>query len=326
LIPEGCFLQPFLFLLWIWQPMHILVLGSAAGGGFPQWNCHCDTCKGLRENSIQAKARTQSSIAVSADGKSWVLINASPDLRDQINHQPQLWPQDGAKRGTVISSVILTDSQIDHTTGLLTLREGLPLPVYCTDVVYEDLTTSFPLFTMLKHWHGGMQRGVIETDDDSEFSPEGAAGLKFQPVVLESNAPPYSKYRDNIVDGNNIGLKITDTRTGSVLFYAPGCMQANERVKNLLAQADCVLFDGTLWVDEEMIDNGFSNRLGTQMGHMPVNGPKGAIALLNEYAIKRKVLIHINNTNPVLNEGSKAYQALIDQDIELAYDGMQIEV
>ena len=158
--------------------MKILILGAGAGGGFPQWNCHCDNCRGVRDGSIKASPRTQSSIAVSANGTDWVLINASPDLRQQINHTPELWPADKQQqRGTSIRSIILTDSQIDHTTGLLTLREGLPLPVYCTDVVHEDLTTAFPLFTMLKHWHGGLQRHSIDTDCTASFTPQGAEGL-----------------------------------------------------------------------------------------------------------------------------------------------------
>lgn len=304
--------------------MQILILGAGAGGGVPQWNCHCEICAGIRHSNINAQSRTQSSIAVSDNGKDWILINASPDLRHQINHEPKLWPEAGVKRGSGIRSIILTDSQIDHTTGLLTLREGLPLPVHCTDVVYEDLTTGFPLFNMLKHWHGGLQRQVIETEYDAVFKPEGSGSLEFQPVILESNAPPYSKYRDNIVPGNNIGLRITDTKNNKVVFYAPGCMQASPLVKQMLNEADCVLFDGTLWLDDEMIANGFSDRLGTQMGHMPVNGKDGAIALLNQYNIDRKVLIHINNTNPVLNEDSDAYSSLIEQNIELAYDGMEI--
>lgn len=306
--------------------MQILILGSGAGGGVPQWNCHCDICAGIRHGSCDAKPRTQSSIAVSSNGQDWVLINASPDLRQQINDTPKLWPERGVKRGTRIRSIVLTDSQIDHTTGLLTLREGLPLPVHCTDVVYEDLTTGFPLFNMLKHWHGGLQRRAIGTDYESAFAPEGAGDLTFHPVVLESNAPPYSKYRDNIVAGNNIGLKITNKVTGKVLFYAPGCMQASDLVKQMLGQADCVLFDGTLWLDDEMIANGFSERLGTQMGHMPVNGDGGAIDMLNEYDIERKILIHINNTNPVLNENSQENAYLKSKNIELAYDGMEINL
>jgi len=305
--------------------MQILVLGAAAGGGFPQWNCHCDNCRLAREGSPLVRARSQSSIAVSADGNEWVLINASPDLRQQINASPLLWPQDKQmQRGTAIRSIVLTDSQIDHTTGLLTLREGLPLPVYCTDVVYEDLTESFPLFPMLSHWHGGLARQRIGTEYAEAFTPEGANGLIFRPVVLASNAPPYSRYRDNIVDGNNIGLHIEDRENGTSLFYAPGCVQANAQVEQMLSQADCVLFDGTLWLDDEMIRKGFSQRLGSQMGHMPINGPDGTVALLSRFDIGRKILIHINNTNPVLNENSDAHNYVKAHGIELAYDGMLI--
>lgn len=249
-----------------------------------------------------------------------------PDIRQQINQTPLLWPNDPQQqRGTAIKSIILTDSQIDHTTGLLTLREGLPLPVYCTDVVYEDLTTGFPVFNMLKHWHGGLERRSIGTDFEQALQVPEVSGITFKPVVLESNAPPYSSYRDKVVPGNNIGLQIIDDATGKYLFYAPGCVQANPLVLQMLSDAECVLFDGTLWLDDEMIQKGFSNRLGTQMGHMPVNGPDGTIALLGKYDIARKILIHINNTNPVLNEASAAHAYLRENGIEMAYDGMQIK-
>ena len=303
--------------------MQILILGSAAGGGFPQWNCHCDNCAGVRSGSIKAQARTQSSIAVSADGDNWVLINASPDIRQQLNQSPQLWPDD-AQRGTKIRAALLTDSQIDHTTGLLTLREGLPLPVYCTDVVHQDLTTAIPLFNLLHHWHGGLTHHSIGTDHQQSFTIENITGLEFYPVPLESNAPPYSPYRDDIVPGNNIGLKIVDSASGNYLFYAPGIVQSNPVVEEMLSAAECVLIDGTLWLDDEMIKNGFSHKLGSEMGHMPVNGQNGSVALLNQFDIKRKILIHINNTNPILNEDSSAHRYVIDNGVEIATDGMEI--
>lgn len=303
--------------------MQILILGSAAGGGFPQWNCHCANCKGLREGSIKARARTQSSIAVSPDGKNWVLINASPDLRQQINQSPQLWPEQGS-RGTNIRAAILSDSQIDHTTGLLTLREGLPLPVYCTDVVYEDLCGPYPLFNLLEHWHGGLQRRTLGTDPQQSFQIDEIDHLEFYPVPLESNAPPYSPYRDKVVEGNNIGLKIVDTRTGKYLFYVPGIVESNALVEHTLSDASCVLIDGTLWLDDEMIKQGVGTKLGTDMGHMPVNGESGTVALLNRFPIERKILIHINNTNPILNEESPQHQYVIDNGVEIAWDGMEV--
>jgi pyrroloquinoline quinone biosynthesis protein B len=305
--------------------MQILILGSAAGGGFPQWNCHCTNCKGLREGTIQATPRTQSSIAVSSNGKDWALINASPDIRQQLNQSPQLWPEHGS-RGTNIRGAILTDSQIDHTTGLLTLREGLPLDVYCTDVVYEDLSTAFPLFNLLEHWHGGLKFNEIGTKQADAFNVAGVDGIEFIPVTIESNAPPYSRYRDKVVDGNNIGLKIVDTNTGKYLFYLPGIVESTAEVEEILADASCVLIDGTLWLDDEMIAQGVGTKLGSEMGHMPVNGEFGTVALLNKFTIDRKILIHINNTNPILNEQSEQHQFVLDNGVEIATDGMEITI
>ena len=305
--------------------MQILVLGSAAGGGFPQWNCHCTNCKGLRDGTLKATVRTQSSIAVSPNGKDWVLINASPDIRQQINQSPQLWPEQGS-RGTNIRAAILTDSQIDHTTGLLTLREGLPLEVYCSDVVYEDLSTVFPVFNLLEHWHGGLKFNAIDTEKRPPFSVKGVEDIVFEPVIIESNAPPYSRYRDKVVDGNNIGLKIIDKSTGKYLFYLPGIVESNAEVEAILAEASCVLIDGTLWLDDEMIALGVGKKLGSEMGHMPVNGEFGTVALLNKFPIDRKILIHINNTNPILNEESEQHQFVLDNGVEIATDGMEITI
>ncbi|WP_339767361.1 pyrroloquinoline quinone biosynthesis protein PqqB [uncultured Paraglaciecola sp.] len=303
--------------------MKILVLGSAAGGGFPQWNCHCANCKGLRDGTIKATARTQSSIAVSPNGKDWVLINASPDIRQQINQSPQLWPEQG-NRGTNIRGAILTDSQIDHTTGLLTLREGLPLEVYCSDVVYEDLSTVYPLFNLLAHWHGGLHFNKIDTERRPSFNVSGVNGIVFEPVIIESNAPPYSRYRDKVVNGNNIGLKIVDTSSGKYLFYLPGIVESNVEVEQILSKASCVLIDGTLWLDDEMIAQGVGTKLGSEMGHMPVNGEFGTVALLNKFPIERKILIHINNTNPILNEESAEHKFVLDNGVEIATDGLEI--
>jgi len=305
--------------------MKVVVLGSAAGGGFPQWNCHCPNCKGLREGTIKARPRTQSSIAVSANGQDWVLINASPDLRQQINQTPQLWPAD-AKRGTNIRGVVLCDSQVDHSTGLLTLREGLPMDIYCTDVVHQDLSTNYPLFPMLKHWHGGLNFKTISCDHRQPFTVEDVPGLAFHPVLLKSNAPPYSVYRDAIVDGNNIGLKIVDTSSNKALFYAPGIVETTALVEQMLSEADVALIDGTLWLDDEMITAGVGEKLGSEMGHMPVNGPYGSVALLQRFDLARKILIHINNTNPILNEESPQHQFVLDSGVEIAVDGLEIDV
>lgn len=305
--------------------MQILVLGSAAGGGFPQWNCHCEMCKGARNGTINAKPRSQSSIAVSDDGKNWILINASPDIRQQINDNKPLAQADGV-RGSGIGAVIVTDSQIDHTTGLIILREGLPLNLYCTDMVYDDLCQHYPILTMMQHWHGGYQRQAINVSPCDPFIIDCCPQLEFTPVPLQSNAPPYSPHRNNYHIGDSIGLRITDKRHGKSLFYAPGLGITNDEVLQALDQADCAMVDGTLWQDDEMITRGLGSQLGSQMGHMSVAGDNGMIALLSQFPHLRKILIHINNTNPILDEDSAEYAQTLAAGVEVSFDGMLIQL
>ena len=169
-----------------------------------------------------------------------------------------------------------------------------------------------------------MKFNKINTEQKQPFSVAGVDDLEFIPVIIESNAPPYSRYRDKVVDGNNIGLKIVDKNTGKYLFYLPGIVESTPEVERILSEASCVLIDGTLWLDDEMIAQGFSNKLGSEMGHMPVNGEYGTVALLNKFTIDRKILIHINNTNPILNEKSPQHQFVLDNGVEIAVDGMEI--
>src|SRR4051812_36018298 len=194
--------------------IRVRVLGAAAGGGFPQWNCNCRNCDGVRKATLRATARTQSSIAISGDGTNWVLFNASPDLLTQYKAFAELQPG-RAIRDTAIRSVVLMDAQIDHTTGLLMLREGKPLEIYCTDMVREDLTTGNPLFNILGHYCG-VNWHSIPTQANGTFSVIGAEGLKFSAVALKSNAPPYSPHRDKPQPGDNIGIRIADPRSGQV--------------------------------------------------------------------------------------------------------------
>ncbi|BAN96417.1 hypothetical protein E05_16510 [Plautia stali symbiont] len=196
--------------------MFIKVLGSAASGGFPQWNCNCANCSGLRNGTIQAQARTQSSIIVSDNDTDWVLCNASPDISQQIARTPEL-VKHGVLRGTAIGSIILTDSQIDHTTGLLSLREGCPHQVWCTPEVHADLTSGFPIFTMLQHWNGGLLHRAL-----TPFRVDVCASLQFTAIPILSNAPPYSPYRARPLPGHNVALFIENTASGQTLLYAPG--------------------------------------------------------------------------------------------------------
>lgn len=304
--------------------MFVHVLGSGAGGGFPQWNCNCVNCKGVREGTIKASPRTQSSIAVSADGKDWVLFNTSPDIKKQLDDFPALQPAREV-RDTAITAIVITDAQIDHATGMLTLREhNKPWEVYTTKAVYEDLTTGFPVFNILGHFRG-INHHEIATDQSS-FTIPTADGLIFTAVPLKSEAPPYSPHRHNTVPGDNIGIKIEDTRTGRNLFYAPGLGVAEPHVLEYMSNADAVLVDGTVWTDDEMSNEGISDKRAQEMGHLDQSSEGGIMSILNAMQKPRKILIHINNTNPILNEESAQRQILNKAGIELAYDGMDIEL
>jgi len=304
--------------------MKIRVLGSAAGGGFPQWNCNCRNCDGVRKGTIRARARTQSSIAVSGNGIDWVLFNASPDLLQQYRSFPALQPA-RAIRDTAIRSIVLMDAQIDHTTGLLMLREGKPLEIYCTDMAREDLTTGNPLFNILGHYCG-VHWHQLPTAPGNSFEVIGADGLSFTAVPLKSKAPPYSPHRDNPHEGDNIGMRITDTRTGRSLFYAPGLGEIEPHLRPFLEAAECLMVDGTFWTDDEMIRLGISKKHARDIGHLPQSGTGGMIEVLRPLKAQRKVLIHINNTNPILDEDSPERRALADAGIDVAHDGMDIEL
>ncbi|WP_337080388.1 pyrroloquinoline quinone biosynthesis protein PqqB [Acinetobacter pittii] len=303
--------------------MYIYVLGSAAGGGFPQWNCNCPNCHGVRTGTIQAKARTQSSIAVSENGTDWVLLNASPDICQQLFEFKAAQPA-RKLRDTGITSVILMDSQLDHTTGLLTLREGCPMNVWCTAMVHQDLTSGFPVFNMLKHWNGGLQ--YHEINPKQAFKIDGFENLEFLPLIIKSAAPPYSPHRNDPHDGDNIALIIKDHKTQKQLFYAPGLGKIDDQIMQIMQSSDCVMIDGTLWTDDEMQQTGVGTKTGREMGHLYISGEGGSLSYLNQLNTPKKVLIHINNTNPILNENSSQFAELKANGVEVAYDGMQIEL
>jgi pyrroloquinoline quinone biosynthesis protein B len=304
--------------------MQVIVLGAAAGGGFPQWNCNCRNCDGVRRGTMRTRARTQSSIAVSANGIDWVLFNASPDVLTQIKAIPVLQPA-RAVRDTGIRAVLLVDGQIDHTTGLLMLREGQPLQIWCTDMVREDLTTGNPLFHILGHYCG-VNWHKLPTAAGNRFSIDGIEHLSFTAVPLKSKAPPYSPHREDPHEGDNIGVRITDERGGKNLFYAPGLGEIEPHLGPFLAQADALLVDGTFWTDDEMIRLGISRKRARDIGHLPQSGAGGMISVLQPLKAARKILIHINNTNPILDEDSPERAQLAGAGIEVAYDGLEINL
>lgn len=304
--------------------MRTVVLGSAAGGGFPQWNCNCRMCRGVREGTLRATPRTQSSIAVTANGVDWILFNASPDILSQLKATPALQPARGL-RDTGIRAVVLMDAQIDHTTGLLMLREhDRPLAIACTDAVAEDLSTGNPLLGVLDHYCG-VRRTRIEPG--TRFAIDGVDGIELEPLALVSNAPPYSPHRDAPVAGDTLGITLVDTSSGRRLFYAPGLGTMEPHVREAMRASDVVLVDGTLWTDDEMIRTGASGKTGAAMGHLAQSGPGGMIEELDALPEGvRRVLIHINNTNPVLDEAGEERATLDAHGIELAFDGMEISL
>ena len=305
--------------------MRITILGSAAGGGFPQWNCNCRNCAGVRSGSIKAKPRTQSSIFVQADtGHEGVLFNASPDILEQIRSHPTLQPC-RSLRDTAIAGVVLMDGQIDHATGLFMLRErNGKLPLWCTDPVEEDLSQGNPVLRVLSHYCG-VERHRIALDG-SHFTVPGVADLRFLALPLTSKAAPYSPHREVPVTGDNIGIAINDQRSGKTAFYAPGLGEITPLVFESMCSADAVLVDGTFWTDDEMLKLGISTKRAREIGHLPQYGPGGMIEWMAKLpAITQRYLIHINNTNPILDEESAERAILALAGIHVCEDLMTLK-
>ena len=304
--------------------MKIRVLGSAAGGGFPQWNCNCRNCAGWRAGTIRARARTQSSIAVTGSaGSAWALVNASPDIAAQIQANPVLQP-DRAIRDTAIAAIILVDGQIDHTTGLYMLRESArPWQIWCTDSACADLTRGNPILAVLSHYCGVERRRI--GIDGSDFTVDGVDGVRWRALPVASKPAPYSPNRESPQPGDNVALVIEDEITGHTVVYAPALGAMDEEVWRAMQSAACVLVDGTFWTDDELIQLGISCKSARDMGHLPQSGPGGMLEWLERLpAGTRKVLIHVNNTNPILDEDSPQRAELERRGIEVAWDGMEI--
>ena len=305
--------------------MRLRVLGSSAGGGFPQWNCNCENCLGWRQGRIQAQARTQSSVAITSNDQDWLLINASPDILQQLRENPPLH-QARQVRDSGIAAALVIDAQIDHTTGLLMLRErGAPLPLYATPEVLEDLHDGYGLTRVLSHYAGFDLRPIAL--DGQALNVPFLNGVALTPVPLTSQPPPYSPHRGKPRPGDTIGLMMHDQASGQRLFYAPGLGLMEPSVQAAMQAADVVLVDGTFWTEDEMVKNGLSKKMAAEMGHLPQSGAGGMIAHLDALpAGKRKILIHINNTNPILREDSAERAVLTAHGIEVAEDGMELTI
>jgi pyrroloquinoline quinone biosynthesis protein B len=316
--------------------MKVRVLGSAAGGGFPQWNCNCRNCAGVRGGTLRARPRTQSSIAVRGGGNqygsepradtfSWALVNASPDVLAQLRANPDFQPARGP-RDTAIGAIVLVDGQVDHTAGLYMLRESArPWALWCTDAVYEDLTEGNPIIGVLSHYCRIERRRM--SLDGAGFGIDAIAAVRWLAVPVAGKPAPYSPNRESPVAGDNIALLITDEHTGKSLFYAPGLGSIDEAAWRAMNSASCVLVDGTFWSDDEMPRLGLSRKRARDIGHLAQSGPGGMLEWLGRLPeATRKILIHINNTNPILDEDSAERAEVGRRGIEVAWDGMEIDL
>jgi pyrroloquinoline quinone biosynthesis protein B len=310
--------------------MLIKVLGSAAGGGFPQINCTCRNCADVRLGRPGLDARTQSSLAVSSGVGSWVLFNASPDLRQQVGATPELVPQAaGGARASPIKAVVLTSGDVDHLAGLLSLREGFAFTIYATRRVLDALATS-RIFDVLD---AGLVRRVSLPLDQPV--PLAGAGESLD-VTLEAFAVPgkVALYLEDGAagpgygtrEGDTIGVRIADQAGGAAAFYIPGCAAVDAALAERLRGAPLVLFDGTLYSDDEMIAQGLSHKTGRRMGHMSMSGADGSMAAFRSLGVKRRIFVHINNSNPVLRRESPERQAVEAAGWEVAYDGMEVRL
>lgn len=306
--------------------MHILVLGSAAGGGVPQWNCNAPISRGAREGSLKPSGRNQASIAVSADRQRWTLINASPDLRQQVLEQPCLWPREGQLRDSPIQAVLLTGGEVDNVAGLLSMRERQPFTLWATERVLGILDDN-PIFNALDR--SIVDRRAIAMSEPTKITgPEGELGIEVTAFAVPGKVPLYLENRtDGDLSGaadETIGLEIS--AGGKSLHYIPGCAKLTPQVRDRINGSDLLFFDGTLWRDDEMIAAGVGSKTGQRMGHMSMSGPEGSIAALSDLGLGRKIFIHINNTNPALLPGSAERAQLVAAGWEVAADGDEIEL
>ncbi|PYP45827.1 MAG: pyrroloquinoline quinone biosynthesis protein PqqB [Gemmatimonadetes bacterium] len=301
--------------------MRVIILGSAAGGGVPQWNCRCPNCIDARHD---ARARMQSSVAVSADGERWILLNASPDLGMQLAAHHELWPR--SLRGSPIASVVLTDGEIDHTLGLLLLRESATrLPVYAPDGVTALLGDEWPLYRVLSAYAGVEPRTLDEGRPIALTDGAGAAlGISCSATAVTRRPPRYARAAPTAAF--DVGLRLTDDRTGGTLAYVPTVGAIDDATRRVAAGADVLLFDGTFWSDDELAAAGVEAPTARAMGHLPVGGAGGSLELLPRLDAKRVVLVHINNTNPLLCRSSAERARVEAAGIVVGEDAMEFEL
>lgn len=306
--------------------MKIILLGTAAGGGVPQWNCNCTNCREARRGSARVMARTQSSVAVSADGRRWFLLNASPDLRGQLGSFAALHPAGNTRRSTPIEAVLLTNADLDHTLGLLLLREGDRLSVHATPGVRRTLTRDVSFDRVLRSFCG-----VRWITPPRRLAPllcrDGSkSGLLYQAIVLGGRPPRFAR-RGGPKSGHGVGYRLIDERTRGSLLFLPDVAVIDDRIAHLLGGCDVLLFDGTFWSENEMKKTGVGGLPARKMGHLAIGGPGGSLKqLAGLTSVRHRIYFHINNTNPILRHGSPEHAAVLAAGLEIACDGRQISI
>ncbi len=303
--------------------LRAIVLGAGAGGGVPQWNCGCRICHASRGDQPELRS-TQTSVAISADGTNWFLINASPDLRAQLNATPQLHPKPGALRHTPIAGVILTNGEVDAVAGLLSMREGSPFTIYAHPRVLAILKSN-SIFNVLSEKN--VRREPVAIDHAFEPTlPDGSpSGLSILPLEVPGKAAWYLEGQpgsDGI--GDTLGLRIEHKASGDHLYVITACAEVTEAIRDRIRDAPLVLFDGTVWRDDELIAAGLGNKTGKGMGHIAMDGDHGAIASLADLGIGQKIFLHVNNSNPALLRHSAERRVLEAAGWKVAADGMEV--
>ena len=306
--------------------LRIVVLGAAAGGGVPQWNCGCAVCQAARTGHPGLQS-TQASIAISADGEHWFLINASPDLRQQLIATPQLHPKAGQLRHSPIAGVILTNSEVDAVAGLLSMREGSPFTIYAHPRVLAILKAN-SIFNVLSETN--VRRQPIAIDEAFEPAlPDGSpSGIEILPFAVPGKGAWYLEGKTHPAGddgaGDTLGLRIGDKASGKHLYFLAACAQVTPELKARLAGASLIFFDGTVWRDDELIAAGLGAKTGQAMGHISMSGENGAIAALADLGIDRKIFLHINNSNPALLQDSAERKTAERAGWQIPADGMEI--
>jgi pyrroloquinoline quinone biosynthesis protein B len=307
--------------------MRVRILGSAAGGGLPQWNCRCANCEAARAGSPDVQPRTQSSVAVSADGSRWFLLNVSPDVRQQILAFPSLGPPRGETRGTALAGCVLTDAEIDHVTGLLHLREGCILRILSTPLVRRWLNQYLPVEPVLRRF---AERPWIDLPLDTPLELPSLDGtpsrLRLLAFEVDRHVPRFVPESPAEAVGSVVGLHIEDTRTRGKLVYAPCLASIAEPLRAAAKDANCLLIDGTFWDDSEPIRSGIGDRTARQMGHLPVSDPQGSLDWFSGLPARHRVYIHINNTNPMLNRGGPEHHLVEAAGVRVGADGDLFDV